>query len=175
MEKIVLQRKTYQVGELVFKQLRAIGAAYSVLAKASAADADKVAALDSIIIALIGKPLKLSRISAAEWQAFFSTLPKLCGLDDTDKLNKVSASKDNWGRVYAHLSACFGWDYDYIDNHMTLSRLKEYGDYIKDNPPVHQMVAAYLGVNNKAESAGEAYLAAMLHRAKQLNQQRSIQ
>ncbi len=175
MAKIILNRKTYLINELVFRQLRAIGKAYNVLANHASPDPAKAEALHSLIFALIGKPIKLNRISPSEWQALFNALPTLYGVDKDESVKKISASSDNWGRIYAHLSSCFGWDYDYIDNHMTLSRLKEYGDYIKDNPPVHQMVAAFLGVNSRKEDAGDALLSAMLHKAKQLNQQRAAE
>lgn len=45
---------------------------------------------------------------------------------------------------------CFNWTYEYIDHFMDIPRVKEIMDYQKRNPPLHQMVAAYLGINSES-------------------------
>lgn len=43
--------------------------------------------------------------------------------------------------------ACFpGWTWEYIDDLMTIPRYLAIQKYQKNNPPLHIMVAAYLGV-----------------------------
>lgn len=42
-----------------------------------------------------------------------------------------------------------GWTWEYIDEFMTLPRYEEMREYWDDNPPVHIMVAAYLGHGEK--------------------------
>ena len=38
-----------------------------------------------------------------------------------------------------------GYTYEYIDDFMTLPRLNQMAAYWKENPPLHQIVAGYLG------------------------------
>jgi len=53
------------------------------------------------------------------------------------------------------LATCFGWTWEYIDEHMTLPRLDAMKDYWNDNPPLHQLVAAYLGHKPVASKTDE--------------------
>lgn len=48
--------------------------------------------------------------------------------------------------MYAHVVACTGWTWDYVAEHIDLPRLKALNLYWADNPPLHRMVAAYLGI-----------------------------
>ena len=48
-----------------------------------------------------------------------------------------------------------GWTWEYVDDYMTLPRLNQLAKYWKENPPLHLMVAQYLGLSNKAVSNDE--------------------
>lgn len=162
--KIKLARKSFIIPELVFKKLRLLCSAYGLLAQTDATIAQQGDALNQILFALVGKPINYQRVSEAEWQSLFLAIPGLCGLENS--ATKGNASATDWGEVYAHLSACFGWDYDYIDNHMTLSRLKEYGEYLKQNPPLHQIAAAYCGLAHKEINEEAAFFKGMAKQAR---------
>ena len=56
-----------------------------------------------------------------------------------------------------------GWSWEYIDDSMTLPRLSAINSYQKAHPPLHIMVAAYLGVNKDKASDGTAAPAAGLN------------
>jgi hypothetical protein len=58
---------------------------------------------------------------------------------------------DFWDGLYCHLITCFGWTWEYVDQSMTFPRLAALNVYWKRNPPLHQLVANYLGYNGKAE------------------------
>jgi hypothetical protein len=47
------------------------------------------------------------------------------------------------------LSTCFGWTWEYIDEFVTLPRLKEITAYQKKHPALHELVAAFMGVGTK--------------------------
>ncbi|MDD2725402.1 MAG: hypothetical protein PHH59_15460 [Methylovulum sp.] len=81
------------------------------------------------------------RLKPAELTGFLAALPAQIGLEPG---SKAATDASSWGDVYAHLSATFSWDYDAIDQHMTLGRLKAMQGYLKNNPPTHLLVAAYL-------------------------------
>lgn len=51
-----------------------------------------------------------------------------------------------WGELYAHIAACTGWTWDYIAEHVDLSRLDALNRYWTQWPPLHVMAAAYLGL-----------------------------
>jgi hypothetical protein len=62
----------------------------------------------------------------------------------------------NWGELYAHLLTCFpGWTYEYIDDHMTIPRVLEINAYQAKCPPLHIMVAGYLGIGSKSSKPSE--------------------
>lgn len=48
--------------------------------------------------------------------------------------------------MYAHVVACTGWTWDYIAENVDLPRLKALNLYWSDNPPLHRMVASFLGI-----------------------------
>lgn len=62
----------------------------------------------------------------------------------------------NWGELYAHLIACTGLDWDTIGETFDLPRLAAMNAYWKDRPPVHLMVAAYLGIKPASQSSEDA-------------------
>lgn len=55
--------------------------------------------------------------------------------------------------MYAHLITCTGWTWEYIDDFMTVPRLKSLNLYWKIRPPVHVSVAGYLGIGKEEEKA----------------------
>jgi hypothetical protein len=140
MATIQLVRRDYPIIEPVLGDLRKIIDCYNGL---SAQDAKgQVAALGTIIRTLVGKktpPLWL--VSAAEITTLLTTLPELLGLEAAGN-GDVAVT---WGDSYAHLAMTLGWEYDYIDRHLTLSKLKDMQGYLKKNPSVHQLVAAFMG------------------------------
>ena len=72
---------------------------------------------------------------------------------------------DYWGKLYAHLCTCFGWTWEYIDECMTFERLESCDRYWKEHPPIHIIVADYMGyekpktVKDKSKEAEENCLA----------------
>lgn len=46
-----------------------------------------------------------------------------------------------------------GWTWDYIDDNMTIPRYLALAKYWKEWPPIHKLVAAYLGYKGKKEEA----------------------
>jgi hypothetical protein len=55
------------------------------------------------------------------------------------------------GDIYTRLATCFGWTWEYIDEFVTVPRLMEISEYWKMVPPMHEVVASFLG--GKRESA----------------------
>ncbi len=49
----------------------------------------------------------------------------------------------------------FGYSYEYIDEFFTLPRLAEVYSYWGRNPPIHKMIAAYLGIKPEAAPTSE--------------------
>ena len=48
--------------------------------------------------------------------------------------------------------SCFpGWTWEYVDRHMTLPRLMSLQNYWGEHPPIHRMVASYLGYKPRAK------------------------
>lgn len=47
--------------------------------------------------------------------------------------------------IYGHVVACTGWTWDEVDR-LTLPRYRELERYWRAHPPLHLMVAAYLGI-----------------------------
>ncbi len=49
---------------------------------------------------------------------------------------------------------CFpGWTWEYIDDHMTIPRMTAINKYQSSHPPIHVMIAAYLGIKTDASSS----------------------
>lgn len=53
--------------------------------------------------------------------------------------------------MFAHIVACTGWTWDYVGEHIDIPRLLALKEYWAENPPVHMMVKAYLGIGKKEE------------------------
>lgn len=165
MTKLSVGGRERDIAEPVFKQLRRIIAAYNQLAS-DCPDAVKIAAIEILLACLLDGKVKLKHLSNDELAALLQAIPAVCHLE-TKAGTANAAQPIEWGNVYAHLSATFGWDYDYIDNHMTLSRLNEYRQYMTHHPPTHQLVAAYLGYEYQDKQAGNGFLKAIAAQAKQ--------
>lgn len=43
------------------------------------------------------------------------------------------------------MCAAFGWTYHYVYENLSLAHVDSIQSYLKDNPPLHRMVAHYLG------------------------------
>jgi hypothetical protein len=139
---LTVGKKAWLVKEPGFFHLRQIINGYNGLA---AAEPKQQAELIMMIFrAVFGWRGRLIfwRMTSVQLQDFLTQLPAALGLEADSKAVK---SPDAWGDVYAHLSCAMGgWTYDYIDQKMTLSRLKELHGYLKNHPPTHLLVAAYL-------------------------------
>ncbi|STZ77344.1 hypothetical protein [Bergeriella denitrificans] len=67
--------------------------------------------------------------------------------------------------MIAHVCAATGWTWDYVAEHIDLPRLKHLGNYWKQHPPVHLLVAGYMGYkggNTADEPIGEDEAVALL-------------
>lgn len=136
---ITLGWRKYTVKEPVFHDLRLILAHYNALSAGN-----PVPHLKQILRLLLGKKAPNIRfINSNALKTFVQELPDLLGLETIED-GKQADDKGEWGDTYAHLALCFGWSYDNIDRTMTLSRLNELQPYLRNNPPTHQLVAAYL-------------------------------
>jgi hypothetical protein len=60
----------------------------------------------------------------------------------------------DWGALYAHIATTTGWTYGEIDG-LTLPQVVELKTYWRENPPVHQLVAAYMGYKPPADPGQE--------------------
>jgi hypothetical protein len=161
MIELTLAGKKRTVEEPVFKQLRRLLSAYNALAEGDGPA--RLQALKTLLDSLGLGSIPLWRLRDGELQALFEAIPALCQLKP---VAPGAGGRDfPWGEMYAHLSLCLGWTYDYIDNHMTLSRLAEYQAYFAKHPPTHQLVAAYLGYEPPGRG-GNHFLAAMAAQAK---------
>jgi hypothetical protein len=160
---LTLAGREQVINEPCFKHLRLIIDAYAKLS-ADSGEPEKLAAVEFILNTLAGNAIKLSKLSTTELIAFLQAVPDICGLKTVTGTNEKT--KTDWGFLYAHLSACLGWTYDYIDNNMTLSRLNEYRGYWKTHPPTHQLVAAYMGYEAKDQNNGSQFLAALAAQVK---------
>jgi hypothetical protein len=50
---------------------------------------------------------------------------------------------------------CFGWSWEYIDEQMTLPRLRAIWKQWNRFPPLHMMVGAYFGYGKEKKAAAE--------------------
>ena len=55
----------------------------------------------------------------------------------------------DWGELRAHIVMCTGWEWDYVGQHMDIPRWRAMQRYLKRWPPLHQMVAVYLGLGKE--------------------------
>jgi len=139
---LIVGKKAWLVKEPSFFRLRQIISYYNSLATAE--PKQQAALVRAIFCAVFGWRGRFIvwRMGPVQLQDFLTNLPTALGLEAD---SKAAQSPDAWGDVYAHLSCAMGgWTYDYIDQHMTLSRLKALHGYLKNHPPTHLLVAAYL-------------------------------
>lgn len=81
-------------------------------------------------------------ISPQEMADFLTALPVLCGFEQITTAH--ATSQDPWGELYAFLAANHGYDWEQIDNTLTLSRWKTLNNYWTDYPPTNILKAAEL-------------------------------
>jgi len=165
---ITLGGKIRTVADPPLGQVRRILKLYNALARVQGDDdaaADQRMALIRSLLAVVFGNQRLGAVSADELAVFIVAIPDLCGLDPA-KTGAQATGDDAFGQIYAHLAASYGWTYDYIDQHVTMSQLKDMSDYAKRNPPTHQLVAAYLGYEYQDKNAGSQFLAAIAAQAK---------
>lgn len=139
---LTVGKKAWLVKEPSFFHLRQIIGYYNSLATAE--PKQQAALVMAIFCTVFGWRARFIfwRMTSAQLRDFLTSLPTALGLEAD---SKAAQSPDAWGDIYAHLSCAMGgWTYDYIDQHMTLSRLKELHGYLKSHPPTHLLVAAYL-------------------------------
>jgi hypothetical protein len=159
---IILNSKPYPIEEPVFKQLKLILESYNVLA-GDVMPTQKITAINSLLTIMVSSKLKIQHLKTGELSEFLEKIPDICGFKTSEK---GKGRPFNWGDIYAHLSSCCGWTYDYIDNNMTMSRLVEYQAYFAKHPPTHQLVAAYMGYEYQDKQAGNGFLAAIAAQVK---------
>lgn len=155
---IVLGGKARQLDEPVFKRLRIILAAYNVLASSADDDAAKLQAIDVMLEAATLGTVKRSQLLLGELGEFVKAMPELCEAKPSNA-ESMNGKADRWGMIYGHLSMCFGWTYDYINDHMTMSRLREMEEYFLQNPPIHQFAAAYFEYKPPNQKSDYQFLA----------------
>ena len=153
---VTLAQKNWLMEEPVFRDLKKILVLYGGLSAAQD-DADRVETLKALLgLFFVSKPPSLNRISAEELVDFLQKIPVACGLETTAK-KQGSDKPIDWGYLYGHLCASMGWDYDYVDSHMTMSRLKELNSYWLAHPPTHLLVAAFMGYEAKEQDSVKSF------------------
>lgn len=48
--------------------------------------------------------------------------------------------------MIAHVCASTGWTWDYVADNLDLPRIGHLNDYWREHPPVHILVASYMGI-----------------------------
>ena len=165
MTKLMIAGRERSISEPVFRKLRIILKAYDRLFELDCTEIDKVNDVEIILACLLDDLVKIRHLKDGELNALLNAMSDICGLKKTVSPDGKRADTD-WGYIYAHLSACMGWTYDYIDNSMTLSRLEEYRHYMEKHPPTHQLVAAYLGYEHQEKQEGNSFFAAIAAQVK---------
>jgi len=142
---VTLANKDRLMREPVLRDLRLVIGHYNAIASATDSDSQQqhVANLLTLFFGASAPPL--NRCSAEEMAAFLLAIPGVCGLEQAPG---KTAGETDWGALYAHLCATFGWEYHYVDGRLKLSQLKEMRGYMDGNPATHLLVAAYLGYEN---------------------------
>ncbi|MDD5276738.1 MAG: hypothetical protein PHR16_11750 [Methylovulum sp.] len=147
VRRVTLGGKARPVSEPPLGQVRRILKFYRQLAAVTGDDdaaAQERFKLVNAILAVFFGAMKLGRVTGAELSVFLNAVPDICGLEPA-QAGTNTQDVDDFGTIYAHLAAAFGWDYATIDSQVKLSQLRDMSDYMKRNPPTHQLVAAYLG------------------------------
>lgn len=57
-----------------------------------------------------------------------------------------------WGDIYTKLVMVTGWTWEYIDEFVTIPRLLEMSAYWRKSPPLHELVAAFVGYGDKSSA-----------------------
>jgi hypothetical protein len=55
--------------------------------------------------------------------------------------------------VYGRVITVTGWTYEYVRDEFDMTGLRRLFDYWGEHPPVHEMVASYLGVKSTKKKA----------------------
>lgn len=154
---VSLASKTWLMEEPVFGDLKQILKHYNALATC-ATTAEQLQHLQGLLALFFGDKLPaINRISPDEWTAFLQAIPVACGLETTPVESKKSSKETDWGYLYGHLCASLAWDYDYVDRHMTMNRLKELQAYWLAHPPTHLLVAAFMGYEKQEQDSVQAF------------------
>ena len=48
--------------------------------------------------------------------------------------------------MIAHVCASTGWTWDYVADNLDLPRIQHLNEYWREHPPVHILVASYMGI-----------------------------
>ena len=118
------------------------------------------------MLLLIGKPININAISSDELVVFLEKIPTACGLENSKPKTDTSDDK-GFDYVYGHLASCFGWTMADIKK-MTLSDIKRFTPYLESHPPVHLLVAAFLGFEKKSQDSLQSQVKNIVKRAKAL-------
>ncbi|MCK9622193.1 MAG: hypothetical protein M0R47_16855 [Methylobacter sp.] len=159
--KIKLSGKTYSIVEPCFCRLKRIISLFNSLSY-QGSDTEFTRNLNLLFIELLGRKNALllrwpwNRPTVEEVEQFILEVPAICGL--TQKKSNViddesftSDSINEWDALYALIIDRTGWDWDAIDQRMTLSRLEALKSHWKKSPPVNELVAAYLDYKPPAD------------------------
>lgn len=66
----------------------------------------------------------------------------------------MSGEPVKWGWLYSHIAQCLGWTRQTIDE-LTWPEVQEHFEYWDEHPPVHLLVAGYLGYKPKKQESGD--------------------
>jgi hypothetical protein len=61
------------------------------------------------------------------------------------KLDAGHGEPLNWGALYTKIATCFGWTWEYIDEFVTVPRLKRWRSTGGVHPPLQELFAAFVG------------------------------
>lgn len=64
--------------------------------------------------------------------------------------------------MIAHVCASTGWTWDYVAENLDLPRIGYLNDYWREHPPVHILVASYMGIKSSKSQQSEEDEAAAL-------------
>ena len=55
--------------------------------------------------------------------------------------------------MIAHVCASTGWTWDYVADNLDLPRIRHLNEYWREHPPVHILVASYMGIKQSSSVA----------------------
>jgi hypothetical protein len=155
----VLAGKSRTLREPVFKDLKRVLYSYNALATANTEQERARHFIELLTVFFGKKAVSLTHITSQEAVDFLSAIPAACGLEKTTATTKEKDTGLDF--VYSHLAACFGFSYDYVDNNMTMSRLKTYQHYWESHPPTHLLVASFLGYEKKEQDSLHSFFSGL--------------